>query len=52
MNASLSQGVIVSIRELIVIARFDDNFPNIGELLVADNAEKTILLVDTLQKYP
>lgn len=43
-----SKGTIRSIRELIVVVRFDEGGPDIGELLVAANAERTILLVESL----
>jgi F-type H+-transporting ATPase subunit beta len=44
----MSKGTIRSIRELIVIVRFDEDQPNVGEVLVASNPEKSILLVETL----
>ena len=44
-----SKGTIRSIRELIVIVRFDEVQPTIGELLVVSNPEQTILLVETLR---
>jgi len=42
-------GVIVSIKDLVVLAQFDENMPSINELIVADNAAKTQLLVDHLE---
>lgn len=45
----MNKGIIRSIRNLIVIVAFDDGHPFIGEVLVADNPEKTLLLVDSLQ---
>lgn len=45
----MNNGSIVAIRQLIVIVRFDDEQPEIGEVLVATNPERSILLVETLQ---
>jgi F-type H+-transporting ATPase subunit beta len=42
-------GVIVSIKDLIVRARFDDDTPDINELVIVDNEFKTALLVDHLE---
>lgn len=42
-------GVIVSIKDLVVLAQFDEGMPNINELIVADNPTKTQLLVDHLE---
>lgn len=42
-------GVIVSIKDLVVRAQFDEEMPNINELIVADNENKTQLLVDHLE---
>jgi F-type H+-transporting ATPase subunit beta len=42
-------GIIVSIRDLVVLAQFDEDVPNINELIVADNENKTELLVDHLE---
>jgi len=44
----MTKGVIRSIREFVVIVRFDDSSPDIGEILIAENAENSILLVETL----
>lgn len=46
----MSKGVIRAVKQLIVIARFDDDVPEIGELIVVDNEQKTLLLVETLLK--
>lgn len=45
----MSTGSVVSIKELIVRARFDDESPSVGELLVVDNGFNTKLLVDHLE---
>jgi len=45
----MNKGVIISIRDLIVLVRFDDAQPFTGEILVAGNKERTILLVDNLR---
>ncbi len=45
----MSKGVIRSIRDLIVVVRFDEEQPALGEVLIADNPEKSLLLVESLQ---
>lgn len=42
-------GVIISIKDLVVLAQFDEDVPGINELIVADNENKTELLVDHLE---
>lgn len=42
-------GVIVSMKDLIVRARFDDDAPSVNELVVVDNGHNTTLLVDHLE---
>ncbi len=42
-------GTIVSIKDLIVRAQFDDDSPDLGELVVAQNPNGTQLLVDHLE---
>lgn len=42
-------GVIISIKDLVVRARFDDDSPKIGEIIVVDNGHNTKLLVDHLE---
>src|SRR4051812_17357457 len=42
-------GVLVSMKDLIVRARFDDDPPNVNELVVVDNGFNTTLLVDHLE---
>lgn len=42
-------GVVVSIKDLIVRIQFEDDSPNINELVVVDNEHKTELLVDHLE---
>lgn len=42
-------GVIISIKDLVVLAQFDDKTPDIHELIVAENENKTELLVDHLE---
>lgn len=42
-------GIIVSIKDLVVLAQFDEDIPNINELIVADNENNTELLVDHLE---
>ncbi len=45
----MNKGIIRSIRQLIVVVRFDEGQPQIGELLVATNPERSLLLVESLQ---
>jgi F-type H+-transporting ATPase subunit beta len=45
----MSSGTVITIKDLVVRAQFDDDAPNIGELLVVDNGHKTKLLVDHLE---
>lgn len=42
-------GIIVSIKDLVVLAQFDEGMPNINELIVAENQTGTQLLVDHLE---
>ncbi len=42
-------GVVVSIRDLIVRVQFDEDAPRVGELLVVENGLQTLLLVDHLE---
>ncbi len=43
-------GVITTIKDIIVRARFDSESPNVNELLVVDNGYDTHLLVDHLEQ--
>lgn len=45
----MSAGVVVSIKDLVVRAQFDDDAPAVGELLEVDNGHQTKLLVDHLE---
>jgi len=42
-------GIIISIKDLVVLAQFDEDVPSINELIIADNENKTELLVDHLE---
>jgi F-type H+-transporting ATPase subunit beta len=42
-------GVIVSMKDLIVRARFDDDAPSVNELVTVDNGFQSTLLVDHLE---
>lgn len=42
-------GIIISIKDLVVLAQFDEDVPKINELIVADNESKTELFVDHLE---
>lgn len=45
----MSVGYVVSIKDLVVRAQFDEGAPGIGELVVVDNGCDTRLLVDHLE---
>lgn len=42
----MSKGYIRAIKDLVVKVEFDDNMPEIGEVLIVDNAQKTPLVVE------
>ena len=42
-------GIIASIKDLVVRVQFDEDSPEIDEILIADNESKTELLVDHLE---
>ncbi len=44
----MSQGVIRVIKDLVVHVEFDDQFPELGEVIVVNNDNKTMLLVDSI----
>ena len=44
----MSRGYIRSVRELVVHVEFDEDLPEVYELLQVDNANHTVLLVDSL----
>lgn len=45
----MSNGVVVSIKDLVVRARFDEDWPRVGELIMVENGHETKLLVDHLE---
>lgn len=45
----MSNGVVTTIKDLVVRARFDDEAPLVGELLLIDNGRNTKVLVDHLE---
>ncbi|CAN5634461.1 F0F1 ATP synthase subunit beta [soil metagenome] len=45
----MKPGAVVTIKDLVVRAQFDDEAPAIGELLIVDNGHETKLLVDHLE---
>lgn len=47
----MSNGIVSSIKDLIVFVRFDDDGPRIGEVIVVDNEAKTQLLVERLDVH-
>jgi F-type H+-transporting ATPase subunit beta len=44
----MSRGVVTAVHDLIVLVRFDEDGPEVGELLVIQNQNHTVLLVDHL----
>lgn len=44
-------GVVTSIKDLIVLVGFDQDSPNIGEIIQVQNESKTQLLVERLEKH-
>ncbi len=47
----MSKGVISSIKDLIIFVKFDEDSPNIGEVLTVDNESNTQLLVERLDVH-
>lgn len=45
----MSKGSVVSIKDLVVLAQFDDEAPRVGELIMVNNGFETKLLVDHLE---
>ncbi len=45
----MSTGVVVTIKDLVVRAQFDEDAPGVGELIIVDNGHDTKLLVDHLE---
>lgn len=46
----MSAGVITEVRDLIVLVQVDADAPEVGELLVVQNQNRTVLMVDHLAK--
>ncbi|MDB5164290.1 MAG: atpD [Candidatus Saccharibacteria bacterium] len=44
----MNPGVVRTIRDLVIQVVFDDQSPELGEVVVVDNAKHTVLLVDNL----
>ncbi len=44
----MSIGSIRSVRDLVILVQFDDDGPDIGEILVVNNQNRSLLLVDHL----
>lgn len=47
----MSNGVITSMKDLIVQVAFDEESPDIGEIIIVDNEAKTELLVERLENH-
>ena len=45
----MSTGTVLTIKDLVVRARFDDETPSVGELVIVNNDHDTKLLVDHLE---
>lgn len=45
----MSTGTVITIKDLVIRAQFDDEGPSVGELLIVDNGYNTKLLVDHLE---
>ncbi len=45
-----SKGVVRVLRDLVIKVQFDDDIPEVNEILEADNPQKTPLLVESLEK--
>jgi F-type H+-transporting ATPase subunit beta len=45
----MNQGVIISMKTLVVRVEFDEDVPDVNEIVIVDNEKKTPLLVDSLQ---
>ncbi len=45
----MKTGVVLSIKNLVIRARFDEDTPSVGELIIVDNGHDTKLLVDHLE---
>lgn len=45
----MTSGVVVTIKDLVVRAQFDQDSPRVGELIIVDNGHNTKLLVDHLE---
>ncbi len=45
----MSTGNITAIKDLVVYAQFDDEMPEVGEIIIVDNGHDTALLVDHLK---
>lgn len=46
----MTSGVVTAIRDLVVLVQFDDEVPEIGELLLTGGQKQTVLMVDHLTK--
>jgi F-type H+/Na+-transporting ATPase subunit beta len=44
----MSAGIIRSVRDLVVLVQFDEDGPDIGELVLVQNQNRSVLLVDHL----
>ncbi|HEX5395311.1 MAG TPA: F0F1 ATP synthase subunit beta [Candidatus Saccharimonadales bacterium] len=46
----MASGVITAVRDMVVIAQFDTDPPDIGELILVDSPDQPVLLVERLEK--
>jgi F-type H+-transporting ATPase subunit beta len=45
----MSQGVVRVVKDLVAYVAFDDDHPDVDELIIIDNPKKTVLLVNSLR---
>jgi F-type H+-transporting ATPase subunit beta len=46
----MASGVVTAVRDMVVLAQFDTDPPDIGELILVQSADKPVLLVERLEK--
>ena len=45
----MSKGVVRVLKDLVIKVQFDDNMPDVNEMLYVENENKTPLLVSSLE---
>jgi hypothetical protein len=46
----MASGVVTAVRDMVVVAQFDTDPPDIGELILVQSPDKPVLLVERLEK--